>query len=490
MSNIKAIESTAYITYEQFGAVGDGKHDDMPAICAAHEAANAQGLPVRARDEATYYIGGKALIATIKTNVDFGKAHFIIDDRALENVKLHVFHIASDYPIYTPEITAVTKGQQHIDFPHDGKRTYVRVFDSSKKIFIRKGENATPGVDISDCFIVSGNGDIENRINYDYNNISRIVAHCVEDEPIVIEGGIFTTIANQHERVYNYHARGFNITRANTTVKNMTHYVEGEGEDGAPYNGFLAVNDTVDVTLCDILLTPHKKYYTKDSTPERMNGMGTYELIFGAAIGVKLLRVTQSRDIADTNYWGLIGTNFCKDLYIEDCVMSRFDAHMGVTNTIIKRSRIGHQSLALIGYGDFYIEDSYVNGFSFLALRGDYGSHWDGTFVAKNCIWEPKNEGCNHIVGANNSGDHDFGYVSCMPRSIVIDGLRIMDGTTDKNKPLYILPNYDPAFTPDKPYAYETVKELRCSGIVSDAGREILIYENEQMYHGLDAEVK
>ena len=46
-----------WITYEDFGAVGDGVHDDMEAIVRAHDYANECGLPVRAKDSATYYIG-------------------------------------------------------------------------------------------------------------------------------------------------------------------------------------------------------------------------------------------------------------------------------------------------------------------------------------------------------------------------------------------------------------------------------------------------
>ena len=36
--------SPRVITYEQYGAVGDGVHDDFPAVVGAHEAANAKGL--------------------------------------------------------------------------------------------------------------------------------------------------------------------------------------------------------------------------------------------------------------------------------------------------------------------------------------------------------------------------------------------------------------------------------------------------------------
>lgn len=69
-----------FVTYEQYGAVGDGVHDDLPAIIAAHAAANEQGLPVKANDQATYYIGNGTGSIIVETDVDFGGAHFVIDD--------------------------------------------------------------------------------------------------------------------------------------------------------------------------------------------------------------------------------------------------------------------------------------------------------------------------------------------------------------------------------------------------------------------------
>ena len=51
--------SPRVVTYEQYGAVGDGVHDDFPAVVAAHEAANAKGLPVRADDAKTYLLRGE-----------------------------------------------------------------------------------------------------------------------------------------------------------------------------------------------------------------------------------------------------------------------------------------------------------------------------------------------------------------------------------------------------------------------------------------------
>src|SRR6056297_299499 len=53
------------VTYEAFGAIGDGVHDDLSAICAAHEYANEHGLRVKTKPDATYHLGGKALTAII-----------------------------------------------------------------------------------------------------------------------------------------------------------------------------------------------------------------------------------------------------------------------------------------------------------------------------------------------------------------------------------------------------------------------------------------
>ena len=104
------------VCYEDFGAVGDGKTDDYDAIARAHAYANENGLDVVTDSSKTYYIGDTAIdektakpTIIIKTNVDWGKSQFIIDDTAFPPESPAksslIFKVQKEYPmvVYTPE---------------------------------------------------------------------------------------------------------------------------------------------------------------------------------------------------------------------------------------------------------------------------------------------------------------------------------------------------------------------------------------------------
>ncbi len=472
---------TKFATYEQFGAVGDGVADDMPAIVACHEYANANSLPVKARDDAKYYIGGKNITAIIKTDTDFGDAEFIIDDRELESVHTECFRALPDSEAFVPQIIRLERGQKQIDFPHDG-RVYVRVRSSEQKVFIREGLNQNNGTDKNDCFIVDADGNILTDIDWDYAAITHSWAKSADDRPITIRGGIFTTIANQWKSEYNYHNRGFNISRSNVTVTGLTHHVTGELDHGAPYTGFITISEAVDVTVRDCLLTPHFTYYTASQIPGRDVPMGSYDLSANASIGVKLIGIHQTIDIMDSRYWGLMGSNFCKDMYLEGCVMSRFDAHQGVTNAVIRGCTLGHMCLNLIGHGSFLIEDSQTFGNALISLRPDYGSTWDGNITIRNCTWKPRNTNMT-VIYASNGGNHDFGYVCHLPHRIYIDGLKILDGGIgDESTRLFVLPDYDRNFSSGKPFAYLPTEYVRIRNVTTESGRKCELCAKPEEY--------
>ena len=474
-----------YATYEEFGAKGDGVTDDFDAIVACHNYANEHRLPVKACDTATYYISGKAQHATIKTDVDFGKANFVIDDRAVEDRRANVFVVESDFTPFPVEIASLKKTDKQVDFPHEG-RVMVTVTNDHHNIFIRQGLNQNNGVPQHEQFVVDETGSIESTLNWDYDEITSATARRIDDEPITLRGGIFTTIANRAPSLYTYYNRGINVVRANVTLCNMEHYVEGEGDHGAPYNYFFGFNNTYNATFKNIVMTPRFTFYTASKIPGKDVPMGSYDLGGGNSIKISLIGIRQTKDIMDKCYWGLIGTNYCKEFYLDDCIMSRFDAHQGATDVTIRNCSFGHQSLCLIGHGRCEIENTTVYGPAFVRLRLDYGCHWDGTLSMKNCIWKPAATDRDlEIFVARNEGQHDFGYTAKMPHRIEIDGLEILDGAEEKEFGVYVLPVYTKEATEQAPHAYVPAKELSFRNIRTESGRDVLPVKDAALYPDL-----
>ena len=479
-----------FLTYEMFGAVGDGVADDIDAIAKCHAAANATGTPVKAKDGAKYYIGCRAVPVTVKTDVDFGTAEFIIDDTGeMENRDLHVFNVESDFPKITIDnMPLVKKGQKKIDFPYRG-RYFVRVFNNDHKIFIRWGLNHNSGDPLQDCFIVDEEGNILHDIDWDYDHYTKVEIRRDDDKPITIRGGVFRTLANTLDGVYRYYRRGICIHRSHVTVEGLTHLVEGEAPDyGCPYAGFIFMTDTSGFTLKNCHLTPHKTYFRPADNNQKC-AMGSYDINFGSVLDTRLENITQSVDIHDRAYWGLIHTNYSKNLVLENCTMSRYDAHQGVTNLTVKNCTFGHQCVNLIGHGDVLFENCTVTGGWFVSLRADYGSHFDGNLTIRNCHFNLKHPNpdvrATEILGAYNPGTHDFGFKCSMPVSVTVDGLTV-DDSAHPNADVCLLSNYDNNFAEEKPFPYTPTKKLTYGNVRFTSGKEIKIYRHEGQYPDLE----
>ncbi|RME56636.1 MAG: hypothetical protein D6790_14440, partial [Caldilineae bacterium] len=162
-----------FVTYEDFGAVGDGVADDLPAICAAHEYANAHGLPVRSKHDATYHLGSQALTAIIATDTDWNTSRFTIDDTAVENHKLPLFAVRSLLEPVQVEIQQLHRDQKQVDV-RPPQICHVLVESDRRRVYIRRGLNQNQGVPQHDCFILRQDGSIEGAIDWDYDRITRI----------------------------------------------------------------------------------------------------------------------------------------------------------------------------------------------------------------------------------------------------------------------------------------------------------------------------
>lgn len=477
------------VHYADFGAKGDGVTDDMDAIVKAHEYANENALPVRADEGATYYIGGKDKSAFIKTDTDFGSARFIIDDTSVENRRTNIFEVPATGKSFEIEgVTTLRQFQSKIDISLSDS-CLVTVNNSNVKHYIRYGPNQNRGDSQTDIFIVDKNGNVDKHtpIIWDFEEITEISARPIEKKHITITGGHFTTLANAAESKYTYYGRGIAIRRSNVVVEDLQHHIKGEGEQGAPYGGFINIGGCTNVTVRNTILTGHKTYRTIGSAGVPVS-MGSYDISVNRALNVSFINCRQTNDINDRTYWGLMGSNYCKNLLFDGCTFSRFDAHKGVANATIRNSTLGHMGINAIGIGTFLIENTTVNGWSLISLRGDYGSTWQGEFIFRNCIFVPAGgkPTTGVLIGGNNSGQHDFGYTCYMPERITFDNLHIEDTThpADYAGPA-IFANFNPDFTNEsyvEKYPYVKTKEVILNNVTTASGKPLRLSDNPFMF--------
>lgn len=487
--HVAKYKAAGRVRYSDFGAKGNGKTDDMDAIAATHAFANLHGLLVKADDGATYYIGGKERTALIRTDTDFNTASFLIDDTEVQNRNASVFTVSSALRPFTLEtIPSLRRNQKKIDASLPGP-CLITVTNATVKQYIRFGLNQNNGSSQTDLFVVDKNGNVDMNapIIWDFDRITDMTALPIDEKPLKITGGRFTTIANKAESKYTYYARNIAIRRSNVLVEGLQHHIQGEEDHGAPYGGFLNIGECAYVTVKNTLLTGHRTYSTIGSAGKPVT-MGTYDLSVNRALNVSFVNCSQTNDINDTKYWGILGSNFCKNLLYDGCVLSRFDAHQGVANATIRNSTLGHMGINAIGSGLLLVENSTIRGRSMVNLRTDYGSTWQGELVIRNCVFVPSGGKFTSadLISGSYSGQHDFGYTCYMPERITIDKLRIDDSPHPQNyRGPAIFANFNPQMTDDsyrEKFPYVVTKEVILRNITTTSGKAPRISDNPFMF--------
>ena len=420
------------VSYEQFGAVGNGVNDDTEAIRKAHTYANENGLKVVGRSDAKYRIGYVDTPIKVRTDTDWNGAEIIFDDTTVhwtdKNRFTYVFEVISDNPCISIEILAkmtVKRGQSNVGITFD-KPCMIKLEDENEKIYKRYGENANGGVNRNEMIIVDcdGNVDPSTPIQYDYGGITKITRYSIDDSPVSIGNGLLTTqVLNpkltepDYENNYCYYGRGLLVTRSNTTVHDVEHRIYGEdmtieidrngdgiidkwGDDksyGVPYIGFFNFRWCYNCRLTDSRVQGHQAYSfyqgaTRNEKGKNRNEMGSYDINATDCINISFLNLVQyeNKETGEviTNrfmYHGVMGSNFCRNVVMDNCYLDRFDSHQGLHNATITNCTLGF-GILVIGGGTLYIENVHrVSGSGFIHLRMDYNSIFDGDVILKNC---------------------------------------------------------------------------------------------------------
>lgn len=487
--DVRKFKANGLVHYSDFGARGDGKTDDIDAIAATHAFANLHCLSVKADENATYYISGKNRMAVIRTNTDFGTAAFIVDDTKVQNRNTHVFLVSSSREPFNLEgITSLKRCQEKIDVSLDGA-CLVTVTNSHVRRYIRYGANQNDGSPQTDIFIVDKNGNVDMNapIIWDFDQITEINALPIDETLLTITGGRFSTIANNDDSNYTYYSRGLAIRRSNVIINGLEHRVTGESDHGAPYGGFINISNCSCVTVRNSILTGRKTYRTIGSAGVPVS-MGSYDISINRAINVSFINCSQTNNINDRTYWGIMGSNFCKNLRLDSCTFSRFDAHMGVANATIKNSNLGHMGINAIGSGTFIVEGSAIYGNTLINRRPDYGSTWRGEFIIRNCVFVPAGGKTTraYLIGGSNSGQHDFGYTCYMPERIIIENLHIDDSNhpEDYQGPV-IFANFNKNMTDNsyqEKFPYVKTREIILKNVTTTSGKALRVSDNLFMF--------
>lgn len=488
--NVVKFKANKLVRYSDFGAKGDGITDDIDAIAATHAFANQHHLMVQADEGATYYIGGKDRTAIIETDTDFGTANFIINDTNVQNIRSSVFIVSSALKKIKPiGVSSLKKNQENINVSFPGS-CIVTLTNSNIKQYIRFGKNQDKGNSQIDMFIVDKNGKVDRNtpILWDFDQYTDIEALPIDENTLTITGGHFTTIANKAESKYTYYNRNIMIKRSNVIVDGLKHDITGEGEHGAPYGGFLRIIDCANITVKNTILTGHKTYQTIGNAGVPVS-MGSYDIQTTRVLNVSFVNCKQTNDIKDRTYWGIMASNYSKNLSYDNCSLSRFDAHSGVANASIRNSALGHGGINAIGFGTLTIENSTIYSKNFINLRQDYGSTWQGEFVIYNCTFVPdrsKEETSVILFNGYNSGQHNFGYPCYMPERITIENLCINDTSYKEGyKGLVLFENFNPKIIDDtylEKFPYSKTKEVILKNVKSASGKTLRVSDNPYMF--------
>lgn len=431
-----------YVSYSDFGAVGDGVADDFYAVRAAHAYANEHALPVRADEGCKYRFGrgsGTDTI-TVMTDTCWRGARLIFDDSEMQygmpEYTTPIFTVSSShtpitYDAETSPIKSIKKGSTNIGFA-TGYRAMVILYNDEVRQYIRNAGIISDNGTAQHEFVMvdkDGNIDPTTPLQWTYDKITSLEVVNVEDAPITISGGegeeqsVIETVSNHSEAMNRYLSRVIRIQRSNTTFRNIRHEVTNEelSDVGAPYAGFTHTQKCENITYERLTFQRYKVFDTH---------YRSYEIRGTLANRVVWRNSNMSNFFSPDGYTvhqGMMGTNYCKNLEFDNVEFNTFDCHHGCYNVTLRNSRLVYVSA--IGEGEIRVENCefYLCKHCIaIWLRSDYGATWYGDMYLKN-ITAKYSDRNPHISLVNAWwDDHWYGYPAKLPTNVYLDGLKLV----------------------------------------------------------------
>ena len=404
--------SRIFITYEDFGAVGDGVTDDGNAIKTAHAYANENNLSVKCMNRKRYLIKNTNDIE-IKTDLDLNGSTVVFDDMYRNNDN-YVFRIdAISQPLSAEELefinTKVDTNTQ-IFTSMSSMNGYVVVVENDKHVVCtRRVSDGGQKTYYKEVFAIDDVGSMLCD-NYQLPLTIGLAAtsgskYKIDNNTIKIENGYFEIINNK-SLAYGYN-KYVHINRSNVILDRLT--IKHNNDLGLAPRKFFINEHNYNVVFKNI---NGMDFHNNGSTSS------TYLFANESSINATYDNINSTLYSLDT--WGCFQSYRCKDMIVKNSSMSRFDSHFNGVNITIADCIFGDQGIQVHGCGTLRITNTNVYSSWFIACREDYGGSWDGDIIIKDCSLHCKSE-TGSIYKNNVYSDFDYGIETVLP-NIIVDG--------------------------------------------------------------------
>ena len=344
----------------------------------------------------------------------------------------------------------------------------LQILDASRRNNIRQGANENEGESIHEMILVDEYGNISNDtpVEWDYYNVSfciygctptdsngdkkcdtcnkaittsmSITGYAIDVDPITVSGldkdgninFVWETVTDSSVEFEHYTqcGRRFRVQRSNVTVMGIDHIFTEDDTSDTPrtaYAGIVNVSYANNVTIKTMLVTHHISHAAGDGV-----GMGSYEFSAGNACNINLIGYRTRNFFGEGGAVysrGLFGTNYIRNFYLKDCVLTSFDSHSGAYNVVLEDSVFEHVNF--VGGGNAYMKNVTVyvdSGKSACVLRQDYGSMWHGNIYLDGVRlrYSKTDIGCIDLVESSYT-NWNFGTETYMPEEIIANNVVI-----------------------------------------------------------------
>ena len=468
-------DGTTYVTYDDFYARCDGSYDDFIAMRNAHNFANEHHCDeVRANPDKTYHIFDFYEYAvTARTNIDWMGATFVLHDEDIERkygrywpLILITNTVEDDWVTIENPGWTIDRSTTKLDVLQDtiaplNEKGYGRYLciaqNDGKKQFIRYQTNASSnaGEPQQDRFLMDAECNLLNEVAWDFEQITSFEIVPVPEQRGYVRNGTFVSNAplSQSETPYTrsgvskpiYWNRNLQWRKScNMEISNIRHIVRTNGLCGA-YSGILNYSNCADVDTHDCTLFARKC---------QVSSRSKYDLVLATSVNMRFANI-ETNDLHDKNRWGVMQSNYCKDVVFEHCSMNRIDAHQGIYNLTVKDCTLGVHALTMTGMGTLNVSGTTFYSDCLMTLRFDYGSTWRGDAHFTDCtlvydgVYAEKV--FNYALQFDPDGGlHDYGY-DCHIPNLYIDNLTVDNRNRTENTDLNALYNWDTSALPKTP---------------------------------------